>query len=141
MSWTCTIGCVSITTWILRWILCAFLSICLFLFCIKTFRDGSRFKEFMCNFFIIILSCKVKIFSHHHHRQFINIFSQSWVLNFVCVCVCVPCFSFLLVPTNTMGFGFKLNIKWGFPIQSHSLTKSPPRLSSSYDEFLLAQNM
>ena len=24
MSWTCTIGCVSITTWILRWIRCAF---------------------------------------------------------------------------------------------------------------------
>ncbi|KAF3952037.1 hypothetical protein CMV_022368 [Castanea mollissima] len=31
-----------------------------------------------------------------------------------------------------MGFGFRLNLKWGFPIQSHSLTNSPSRLSSSY---------
>ena len=109
MSGTHTIGCVSITTWILRLILCAFLSICLFLFCVKTFWDCSRFKEFMCNFFIIIFSCKVKFC--------------------VCVCIyiCIPCFSFLTVPTNTMGFGFKLNTKWGFQF---SLIPSPILLSS-----------
>ncbi|KAF5461654.1 hypothetical protein F2P56_017733 [Juglans regia] len=31
-----------------------------------------------------------------------------------------------------MGFGFRLNLKWGFPIQSHSPSNSPFRISSSY---------
>ena len=72
----------------------------------------------MCNFFIIIFSCKVWFFFHHHHYQFINIFNQSWVFDFVCVYT----ISLLLVPTNTVGFGCRLNLKWGFPIQAHSLT-------------------
>ena len=106
----------SITTWILMWMLCAFLSICLFLFCVKTFWDGSRFKEFMGNLFIIIFSCKVNFFSHHHHYQFINIFSQSWVLNFVCVCACVcvyTLFLFPFAPNKHNGFWFQVKYQVG----------------------------
>ena len=37
-------------------------------------------------------------------------------------CLCVYYFSSLLVPTNTKCFSCRLILKWGFPIQAHSLT-------------------